>query len=311
MTVPPHPVEPTKFDPPGPDAIRLGKATKSFGSVRALVELDLRVRPGERVAILGPNGAGKTTTISLILGLATPDAGDVEVFGSTPAAATMAGRVGAMLQDGGLMRGVLVHELLAMLARQYRHPAPLHEVCELAQIGDVVDRRVDRLSGGQAQRVRLAIALIGAPELLVLDEPTAAMDPAARRAFWQQMDEQRSEGRTILFSTHYLEEADEHAERIVVLAGGRLVADGTPASIKASVGLRAVRFAADRTDGVLGLPGVITMTTSGSRVELRSTDSDATLRALLALRPDAHHIDVGDIGLEEAFLALTRSAHAA
>ncbi len=306
-----HRVEPARAEPAGNDAIRLRSAAKSFASVRAVVDLDLRIRPGETVAILGPNGAGKTTTISLILGLATPDTGAVEVLGGSPEAAPAAGRIGAMLQDGGLMRGVLVHELLDMLSRQYRHPASIEDVCELAQIGDGANRRGDRLSGGQAQRGQLAIALSGAPELLVLDEPTAAMDAEARRAFWQQMDEQRRDGRTILFSTHYLEEADEHAERIVVLAGGRLIADGTPASIKASVGLRAVRFEAHGTDGLLRLPGVTTVTTAGTRVELRSTDTDATLRALLARRPDAHHIDGGDIGREEAVLALTRSAEAA
>ena len=293
-------------------AIALDEAARSFGAVRALKPLTLRVRPGEMVALLGPNGAGKTTAISTMLGLLEPDSGSVQLFGLEPAAAIRDGRVGAMLQDGGLMRGARVRELLTMLAAQYPAPISIERACALAQLGGLEDRLVQGLSGGQCQRVRVALALIGNPDLLILDEPTAAMDVEARRTFWAAMAEQSAAGRTILFSTHYLEEADEIADRIVLLAAGRLVADGTPADIKAAVGLRAVRFAADGPiDGLEHLPGVTSVAIGPRRVELRSTDTDATLRGLIAGHPGARDIEVGGIGLEEAFLALTDTADAA
>jgi ABC-2 type transport system ATP-binding protein len=298
---------------PDPGAvIALYEAARAFGPLRALKPLTLTVRPGERIALLGPNGAGKTTAISVMLGLLAPDTGSVRLFGQDPAAAIAAGRVGAMLQDGGLMRGVRVRELLAMLAAQYSAPISVERVCALAQLGGLEDRLVQQLSGGQSQRVRVAIALIGNPELLILDEPTAAMDVEARRTFWAAMAEQSAAGRTILFSTHYLEEADEIADRVILLAAGRLVADGTPEEIKASVGLRAVRFAADAPiDGLEHLPGVTSVAIRAKRVELYSTDTDATLRGLIAGHPGAREIEVGGIGLEEAFLALTDAADAA
>ncbi len=288
------------------DVVELSNVAPSFGPVPAVSGLTLSIRRGQTVALLGPNGAGKTTTISMMLGLLRPDEGRVRIFGATAGAAVASGRVGAMLQDGGLVRGVLVRELLEMLRGQYRSPMALDRVITIAQMQGLENRLVHRLSGGETQRLRLAIAFIGDPELLVLDEPTAAMDVEARRAFWGEMANQVKRGCTVLFSTHYLEEADEHCDRVLVLAAGRLVADGSPAAIKASVGTRAVRFSLDAgTDGLDGLPGVTSVRVVGGRVELHSTNTDATLRALLARRPDTHDIDIGGIGLEEAFLALS------
>ncbi len=283
---------------------------KAFGDVRAVDGLTLSVQPGETVALLGPNGAGKTTAISLLLGLLTPDRGSARLFGGPPTDAVAAGRVGAMLQDGGLMPGVLVGELLAMLAGLYPAPIPVAEAVTIAQLEGLERRRVDRLSGGQSQRLRLAAALIGDPDLLILDEPTAAMDVEARRSFWQAMRVEAARGRTILFSTHYLEEADACSDRVVVIGAGTLLADGTPEAIKASIGLRVLRCTLtdpDRAE-LADLPGVAAVNVRHHRVEIRSRDSDSTLRALLSAWPDVADIEIAGAGLEDAFLALT-AAH--
>jgi ABC-2 type transport system ATP-binding protein len=296
-----------------PDAvIEINAVTRSFGTVKAVDAVSLRVGQGQTVALLGPNGAGKSTMIALLLGLLTPDAGAVRLFGADPVVSTAAGRVGAMLQDGGLMRGVSIRELLRMLARQYPTPISVEQACRLAQLEGLEDRLVHRLSGGQTQRVRVAVALIGHPELLVLDEPTAAMDVEARRAFWADMRDQSDAGRTILFSTHYLEEADDYADRVIVMGRGRVLADGTPASIKASVGFRAIRFSTDEPAAAFTrLVGVTSALERAGRIELRSSDADATLRSLLASHPSVHEIEVGGVGLEDAFVALTETARAA
>ena len=300
----------TMPDPAG--AVRIEGITRSFGAVTAVNDLSLDIRRGETVALLGPNGAGKTTTISMLLGLLQPDRGRITVLGTDPGTAVSSGRVGAMLQDGGLLAGVRIRELLKMLRSQYAAPMTVERAVHLAQLGGLEDRFVDRLSGGQAQRLRVAVALIGNPELLVLDEPTAAMDVEARRTFWRDIGAQAAEGRTILFSTHYLEEADDHCDRVIVIGGGRLLADGTPEAIKASSGRRAIRFLLDgRPDGLDRLTGVSAVEVRGRRVELRCSDTDSALRALVAERPDAHDIEVGGVDLEEAFLALTETTRVA
>lgn len=289
------------------DAIAIQSLTKTYGSVRAVDSLTLRIQPGETVALLGPNGAGKTTTIELMLGLQRPDSGTVRVLGAAPRAAVNAGRVGAMLQDGGLMPGARVGELLTMLASQYAAPLPTGRVIELAQLDGLQAHRVDRLSGGQLQRLRVAVALIGDPELLVLDEPTAAMDVEARRAFWAAMADVAASGRTVIFSTHHLEEADDFAGRVVLIARGTIVADGSPSGIKASLGARSIRFSTTHSHdpALVHLPGVVHLNTRGHRVEVHTNDSDATLRAVIARCGDAHDIEITAVGLEDAFIALT------
>src|SRR5579862_1195045 len=278
-------------------AVFLDGVTRHFGRVTAVDDVSLSVAHGETIALLGPNGAGKSTTISMLLGLLAPDSGSIEVLGSAPGSATAHAGVGAMLQDGGMMPGVLVGELLGMVRRLYQAPLALGEVVEIAQLQGLEKRRVDRLSGGQSQRLRLAMALVGDPRLLILDEPTAAMDVETRRGFWHAMEGFTHRGRTILFSTHYLEEADVAADRIVVMARGRVVADGTPSAIKSSVGLHVIRCSIER-NGIAGLdtlPGVVSATARGNRVELRCSDSDGALRALIATRPDAHDIEVAGL----------------
>jgi ABC-2 type transport system ATP-binding protein len=288
-------------------AARLEEVTKRYGQVTALDGAGFQLRRGETVALLGPNGAGKSTTVGILLGLLRPDAGRVELLGGSPHEATAAGRVGAMLQQGDLLDGVTVAELVELVRDLYPAPRPLAETLELAGLTELAGRRVERLSGGQAQRVRYALAVAGAPELLFLDEPTAGMDVQARRAFWRGMRELADRGATVLFATHYLEEADEYADRIVVLLGGKVVADGPATQIKAGVGSRRVRATVPaRHDGLLrDLPGVRGLQRRGESVLLESADADATVRALFASGLEVRDVEVTGADLEDAFLALT------
>ena len=284
--------------------------TKSYGPVRAVAGVDLDIVAGETVALLGPNGAGKSTTIDMLLGLARPDAGEVTVFGRTPEDAVRAGLVGAMLQSGGLISEVTVRELLVLAASLYPAPMPVDEVLDRADLTELADRRTTKLSGGQTQRVRFALSLVADPELLVLDEPTAAMDVETRRRFWASMRQLAAAGRTVLFATHYLDEADEYADRIVLMAQGRVVADGPATAIKAVVGGRSIRTTLPGVeDAVLAaLPGVNAVERHGDSVRLTCTDSDRALRALLAAQPDARDVEVGGADLVDAFVALTSPA---
>ncbi len=291
--------------------IRLDGLVKTFrtpnGPVEAVKGVDIAIAPGETVALLGPNGAGKSTTIDMLLGLAEPDTGSVSLFGGPPRDAIAAGRVGAMLQTGALLRDLTVRELVAMMAALYPQPLDVDEVIELTGLADAAERRTEKLSGGQAQRVRFACALVADPDLLVLDEPTVAMDVEGRHAFWATMRSFAARGTTILFATHYLEEADDFADRVVLMAHGRVVADGPPTEIKARVGARTIRATLpDVPAEALGaLPGVVSVERRGAVVTLRCTDSDAAIRALLTHHPSARDLEITGAGLEEAFLELT------
>jgi ABC-2 type transport system ATP-binding protein len=299
----------------GGPGLHLRGLTKTFrsptGPVRAVQGIDLDIRAGETVALLGPNGAGKSTTIDMALGLTAPDGGEVRIFDRTPAQAVAQGLVGAMLQTGGVAAFLSVRELLTMVASLYPNPMGVDEVIELTRIGDLAGRRTNRLSGGQTQRLRFAVGLISDPELLVLDEATVGMDVESRRQFWATMRQFASRGRTVVFATHYLEEADTYADRIVLMAHGRIVADGPATEIKAAVGLRTIRATLPGADlSVLrALPGVTNVDTRGEGVILNCSDSDAALRALLGRFDDARDIEVTGAGLEEAFVQLTGDAH--
>lgn len=286
-------------------AIGLTGLTKRFGSLTAVDAVDLSVPAGQILALLGPNGAGKSTTTEMILGLTSPDAGAVRVFGASPVAAVRRGEVGAMLQNGALLPDVSVHALLKLMHGLHAHPLPLGEVIERAELGPILRSNVGKLSGGQAQRVRFGLAMMADPRLLILDEPTVGMDVDARRRFWSTMDDLARGGRTLVFATHYLDEADAFADRIVVMNAGRIVADGTGSHIKSIVGGRHVSFAAaDAGAGVwASLPGVVSATRTGDRWTLNSSDSDATLRALLA-QPGVHDVEITAPTLEDAFLEL-------
>ncbi|MFE0647411.1 ATP-binding cassette domain-containing protein [Streptomyces sp. NPDC059534] len=299
-------------DTPHDPAVAFEAATKTFGAVRAVDGLDLAVRRGETVALLGRNGAGKSTAIGLLLGLDEPDSGRVSLFGGTPAHAVAAGRVGAMLQEGRPVPRVTVSELVGFVARTYPSPMPVAEALALAGLTGLAGRRVDRLSGGQVQRVRFAVALSGNPELLVLDEPTAALDVEARQEFWDSMRGYARRGNTVLFSTHYLEEADAYADRIVVLDSGRVLADGTSEELKRAAGGSLVSFdlAGGPSDWLALLPGVTSHEIRGDRARLRTEDSDATVRAL-AERDAIRSLEVSPVTLNDAFLALTHKPRTA
>jgi ABC-2 type transport system ATP-binding protein len=297
--------------------IELQGLTKSFrtpgGVVHAVRGIDISISPGETVALLGPNGAGKSTTIDMLLGLAEPDSGSVSLLGRSPSAAVDDGAIGAMLQTGGqLIRDLTVRELLEMMASLYPDPLEVDEVLDLAGIGDIEQRRTHKLSGGQTQRVRFAVALVSDPEILVLDEPTVAMDVEGRRGFWDAMRAFAARDRTVLFATHYLEEADAYADRAILMAHGRIVADGPTNEIRARVGMRTIRATFDEPDEarIAALPGVTSAQRHGAAVTLRCTDSDAAIRALLRAYPDARDIEITSAGLEEAFLELTGGADA-
>ncbi|MET8643407.1 ABC transporter ATP-binding protein [Streptomyces sp. NPDC004074] len=289
-----------------PPAVSFTGAVKTYGAVRAVDGVDMRIAQGETVALLGRNGAGKSTTISLLLGLVQADEGTVELFGAAPERSVLAGRVGAMLQDSRAVPRVTVRELVSFVAGRYPAPMPVAQALELAGITDLAGRRVDRLSGGQTQRVRYAVALAGNPTLLVLDEPTAALDVEARHAFWRSMREYAGLGRTVLFSTHYLEEADAHADRIVVVDHGRVVADGTGEQLRRAAGgnLVSIDLAGRGAEGLTLLPGVRSMEVRGDRALLRSDDSDATVIALAELGA-IRGLEVAPASLDDAFLALT------
>jgi ABC-2 type transport system ATP-binding protein len=289
----------------------LSDLTKSFrspeGVVHAVRGIDISIAPGETVALLGPNGAGKSTTIDMLLGLLQPDAGSVSLFGRPSADSIKLGAIGAMLQTGSLIRDLSVRELVTMMASLYPHPMSVDEVIDLTGIGDIQRRRTQKLSGGQTQRVRFAVALVSNPDLLVLDEPTVAMDVEARHGFWTTMRTFASRGKTVVFATHYLEEADAYADRIILMARGQIVADGPATEIKATVGARSIRATLPNADldALAALPGVTKADLRGESIVLTCADSDLAIRALLEKFPAVRDIEISGAGLEQAFLALT------
>ena len=300
-----------------PPAVSLQGIEKSFrspnGPVHAVRGVDVAIAPGEVVALLGPNGAGKSTTIDVLLGLTKADSGSVALFGRPPATAIEQGMIGAMLQTGSLLRDLTVREIVAVIASLYRDSVDVDKVLAQVGIDALAERRTQKLSGGETQRVRFAIALVTNPDLLVLDEPTAAMDVEGRHAFWTTMREFAARGKTVLFATHYLEEADTYADRAVLMARGRVVIDGPTTEIKAMVGVRTIRATLPGADlGALArLPGVTSADGRGEAVVLRCADSDAAVRALLQAYPAARDLEITGAGFEEAFIELTRDEEAA
>jgi ABC-2 type transport system ATP-binding protein len=288
-------------------AIELHELRKAYGTTRAVDGVDLVIAPGEVVALLGPNGAGKSTTLDIVLGLGRADSGAVRLFGETPAQAIAGGRVGAMLQTGGLIMNASVRELISVMASLSPHPRDVADILRTTGLESVADQQANKLSGGQTQRVRFALAMVGDPSLLILDEPTAALDVQARHDFWQVMRGFAAEGRTVVFATHYLEEADEYADRIVLMAAGRVVADGSATEIKSVVSVRTIRGTLPGVDAaeLLALPGVTAADRRGDSVVLTCTSSDDALRALVARYAAFHDIEVRGGGLDEAFRQLT------
>ena len=297
-----------------PLALHAEGLTKSFsdrrgGVVRAVDGVDLAIRQGEVVAFLGPNGAGKTTTLDMILGLSTPDSGRVELFGRSPAQAVATGRISAVTQTGGLLDDFTVAETVAIVASTFGGSVDPAEVMARANVADIAGRKISKCSGGEQQRVKFALALLPDPDLIVLDEPTAGMDVESRRGFWSAMRDDAGNGRTIVFATHYLEEADDFADRIVMIAGGRVVADGSTAEIRARASGRVVSAAADpdRIDWIIAnAPHVTATDVRGGRVYLSTEDSDTVARFLFH-HDVARDLEIVAHNLEDAFVALTSS----
>jgi ABC-2 type transport system ATP-binding protein len=289
-----------------PVAIELSGLHKSFGSVQAVKGIDLSVASGEIVAFLGPNGAGKTSTIDVILGLSRPTSGRVSVYGMEPRQAISRGLISAVMQTGGLLKDLTVEETARYTASLFSHSQPVLEVLKRAGIAEIADRKVGKCSGGEQQRLRFAMALLPDPELLILDEPTTGMDVEGRRSFWVAIRQDAEEGRTVLFATHYLEEADAYAGRIILLRHGQIVADGTSAEVKALAAGRTVRATLAGADMAVlcGIPGADSVEVRGDTVLIQASDSDAVARYLLTSTP-ARDLEVTTRGLEDAFIALT------
>jgi ABC-2 type transport system ATP-binding protein len=287
-------------------AVDLTGVHKNFGHVRAVDGVDLKLATGEIVAILGPNGAGKTSTIDIILGLSQPSAGRVSVLGMQPRQAISRGLISAVMQTGGLLRDLTVFETVEYTASLFAHAQNPREALSRAGIAEIADRRVGKCSGGEQQRLRFAMALLSDPELLVLDEPTTGMDVEGRRTFWSAIRKDAEQGRTVLFATHYLEEADAYADRIILLRHGKVVADGTASQIKAMAAGRTVRatLPGATEDTLRAVPGAEEVEVRGDTVLIHSKDSDATARYLLTTTP-AKDLEIVARGIEDAFIALT------
>ena len=294
------------------DAVRLTDLHKSFGDVTAVDGVDLTIRPGEVVALLGPNGAGKTTTIDMILGLSRPTMGDARVFGMSPRQAVDRGLVAAVMQTAGLLPDITVRETVQLTASLFSHRIDAEEAMRRAGVTDFASRIVKKCSGGQQQRLRFAMALVSDPALLILDEPTTGMDVEGRRSFWEAIHADAERGRTIVFATHYLEEADAFADRIVLMRHGRIIADGTAAEIRASVSGRSLRATLTCTPEQLhsaltdlqARGRIHDVEILGSTLTLSSTDTDA-VAALLLGDHLAKDLEITSRGLEDAFVALT------
>ncbi len=282
-------------------------ASKNYGDVRALRNVDFTVRAGQVVALLGPNGAGKTTAVKLLLGLIQPNSGKTRVFGGDPTNPQNRMRTGAMLQVGRVPETLRVREHIDLFSSYYRNPMPLEEVLATAGLEKLRDRKFGDLSGGQRQRTLFALAICGDPDLLFLDEPTVGLDVEARRALWEEIRRLVDQGKTVLLTTHYLEEADALADRIAVINQGEIIAEGTPAEIKAQTGGKRIRcITALSLASVLQIPGVTDARRGREAVEIRAREAEPVVRALLARDASLSGLEITSAGLEEAFLALTQ-----
>lgn len=289
--------------------ITLEHVMKEFKGYKAVNDLSIQIHEGTITALLGPNGAGKTTTLSMILGLQQPTQGTVTVLGGRPGDRSVHQHIGAMLQDISVIDRLKVDETIDLFRHYYADPLPLQELLDLAGLEECRHQYADSLSGGQKRRLDFALALSGNPSLLFLDEPTVGMDVSSRHLFWDTIRELKARGCTIILTTHYLEEADQLADRVIVINQGRMIADGTPAEIKAAQGGRALSFTAgpDVTEEsliALALPGVRKIEWTGRRVKLISRDTDRLIYALVRSELDIRDIEIQSGGLEEAFQRL-------
>jgi ABC-2 type transport system ATP-binding protein len=285
--------------------------TKKYGATVALRDLNLDLHAGELLALLGPNGAGKTTLVRMLLGLARPDTGRVSVFGADPHGGSVQPRLGAMLQVGRVPETLRVREHIDLFSSYYPAPLPLQETLQIAGIDEIKDRPFGELSGGQKQRVLFGIAICGNPDLLFLDEPTVGLDVEARRLMWSQIRTLIARGKTVLLTTHYLNEADALADRILVLDKGAIVAEGTPADIKARAMGKQIRCTSRLSlEEVQQIPGVLSVKADRNAFELQVNAAEPVVRELLQRDSWLGDLEVTNAGLEEAFLALTQNNNA-
>jgi len=288
---------------------RMAGVHKRYGQVEALRGMDLALRSGELLALLGPNGAGKTTAIGLLLGLVRADAGSVELFGRDPQDIRARRGIGVMLQDADLPPTLRVGELLRLTASYYAAPHAPREAAELAGVDDLMQRFYGKLSGGQKRRVQFALALCGNPRLLFLDEPTVGMDIQSRQQLWSTVRQLVANGCSIVLTTHYLEEAEALADRVCVMARGRVISEGTVDALRARVALKRVRCRSALAPGtVMQWPEVAEARLDGECLWMSTPRAEDLLRRLLAADPALHGIEVQAAGLAEAFTELTSEA---
>lgn len=298
---------PVRTQTGGQIAATLNQVSKNYGAVPALKNFSLKVRAGGLTALLGPNGAGKTTAIKLLLGLARPTSGRVSVFGGDPTVLETHLRVGAMLQVGRVPESLRVREHIDLFSSYYSRPLPMKQTLAIAGIENLRDRKFGDLSGGQKQRVLFALAICGNPDLLFLDEPTVGLDVEARHLLWNEIRQLLTLGKTVVLTTHYLEEADALADRIVVINKGSIIAEGTPEEIKARTAGKKIRCVTRLSAGIIrALPGVMDVQDGRSEMVIHTSRAEDVLRELLNRDLDISGIEVAGAGLEDAFLALTQ-----
>jgi ABC-2 type transport system ATP-binding protein len=291
-----------------PVVASLTSVNKNYGEVQALCEVDFQVRAGEVVALLGPNGAGKTTAVKLLLGLLQPTRGKVRVFGGDPVNPENRMRTGAMLQVAKVPETLRVREHIELFSSYYRKPLPAQEVLATVGLENLKDRKFGELSGGQKQRVLFALSICGDPDLLFLDEPSVGLDVEARRMLWDEIRRLVLRGKTVLLTTHYLQEADALADRVAVINRGEIVAEGTPAEIKAQTAGKNIRCITRLSSDVLRqIPGVIEVKQDREAVELHTGQAELVVRELLLRDSNLTGLEVTSAGLEEAFLAITQA----
>ena len=284
----------------------LNRLSKSYGNVQALKNVNLTVHAGELLALLGPNGAGKTSAVKLLLGLARPTSGTVSVFGGNPADIKFRMRTGAILQVAKVPETLRVREHIDLFSSYYPNPLPLSETLSAAGLDEIRNRKFGELSGGQRQRVLFALAICGNPDLLFLDEPTVGLDVEARRLLWDQIRKLIASGKTVLLTTHYLQEADALATRVIVINRGDIIAEGTPAEIKAQTAGKQIRCVTTLSlESVREITGVLEVIQDREALQIKASEAEPVLRQLLASDPGISGIEVTSAGLEEAFLALT------
>ena len=297
---------------PAPPPVLVEHVTRRFGAVTALDDVSLRVEPGEVVGLLGPNGAGKTTLLSLVIGLRTPDAGTVRVFGGDPRDPASRTSLGTTPQETGLPETLRVREVVDFVAGHYPDPMPRGEVLARFGLTDLAERQTGALSGGQKRRLAVALSLVGRPRLVLLDEPTTGLDVEARHILWQALRDYHADGATVVVTSHYLEEIEALAQRVVVVGEGRVLADDTLERVLALVDVRrmSLTLGAGHPDDLRALPGVQDVTEvhdapGGTRVTLVASDADSAVRALVEQTVPFRGLEVRGASLEEAFLSLT------